>query len=483
MNTFKRFISNAALAYTSTVLSKSGNVLLFIIIGRQYGPKDAGMFNLGITYLVVVLALSAWGLHEILVREAAPRLEQSARYFVNFLLFRLFLTISAYGLLIAALRFLLPYNEITTNVIAIISLAVFPEAVFVMAQALFSAHQQLIFPTAGALISSVFKIGAGYWLISNGQAIEIVVWVIPIGSAIGLLVLIPAILLLFKKQKQRASAMPNLRFCLTNLRLTPGFILIGLFSTLDYQIDTFLISFFFTEQQIGWYGAAQTIVLGFWMVAPAIRLSIFPLFSRYFIHSPPKLKVVYQKSTRYLLLIALPIAAGVTILAEQIILFIYGPSFLPAVPVLQVMIWSIIFAYLAVPAARLILVNNRQKQAGIMTGISMLTNLILNLVMLQVIGFMGAAVARTASTALFYFMLLGYSQRFLIKNSFSSLLRGPFIAVILMSVVVWSLRELPMIVPIIAGALTYGAAALLVGAIPKEDRYYLYKFGSSAINR
>jgi len=479
MNTPQRLLSNTALAYTSNIIVKAGNVLLFIFLGRFYGPEDAGIFNLGITFLTVTLALSAWGLHELLVREAAPRRNQSARYFVNFISLRLFLTLIGYAILLVALRHLLPYSDSTSEVIIIISLAVFPEAAFAIAHALFTAHEQLLVSTIASFTNSGFKLVAGYWLISQGQPLEIVSWVIPIGSTLGLMVFIPWLILLFKVERQVASARLSLGFTLSQLRYTPGFILIGFFSTIDFQLDTFLISLLLSEEDIGWYGAAQTIVLGFWMVAPAVRTAIYPLMSRYYQQDPAKLKVLYQKSTQYLLLLVLPIAVGITMLAQPIIMLIYGPSFAPSVPALQIMIWSIIFAYLAVPNARLMLVHNRQHQAGIMTGLTMLINVLLNMTLIPRMGIIGAALARTTSTAITYLMIYGYTQRYLFKSSLLTLVRAPLVSVILMAIVVWGLRDLPLFIPIIVGALVYGAAALLLGAISQEDRLYLKSFGSS----
>lgn len=479
MNTPQRLLSNTALAYTSTVIVKAGNVLLFIILGRLYGPEDAGVFNLGITFLTVTLALSAWGLHELLVREVAPRRNQSARYFVNFISLRLLLTLVAYVLLLIALLYLLPYSESTSKVIIIISLAVFPEAAFAIALALFTAHEQFHVPTVASIVNSGFKLVAGYWLINQGQPLEIVAWVIPIGSTLGLLVFIPAILLLYKKEKQVASAGLSLSFTLSQLRFTPGFILIGLFSTIDFQLDTFLISLLLSEEDIGLYGAAQTIVLGFWMMAPAVRTAIYPIMARYYQQDSTKLTVLYEKSTQYLLLFVLPIAVGVTILAQPIILLVYGPAFLPSVPVLQIMIWSIVFAYLAVPSARLMILHNRQHQAGMITGLTMLTNLVLNFLLITRLGVIGAALARTSSTFFTYLMLYGYTQRYLQKVRIFSLMRGPLISLVLMSVVVWFLRSSPLIIPVVSGGIVYCASALIFGAISPEDRSSLFKFSSS----
>lgn len=475
MNPIQRLFTNTTLAFISNVVIKIGSSLLFILIGRQLGPSEAGIFNLGVTYFTVTLAFSAWGLHELLVREVSPRRDESGQYFLNYLVMRLLLTIVGYGVLIGLLKFALPYTTQTETVIKILSLAVFPEAVFALCHALFVAHERLLVPTIAATVNSSFKIGAGLWLLNNQYPVESIAWVMPIGSALSLLIFIPNLIRLLRQVPQRLAARLNLSFSLRQLRYTPGFILIGIFSTLDFQLDAFLISLLLTESDIGWYGASQTIVLGFWMMSSAIRTTLYPVMARVHKENPARLPGLYRLSNQYLLLVALPIAAGITILAAPITHFIYASSFDPAIPALQVMIWAVLFAFLSVPNARLMLVLNRQHPAGWMTGISMAVNVLLNLWLIPRLGIVGAAVARTTATAIMFFQLYGYAQVKLGMDSILPLLVRPLLAVAIMSAVVWPIRHLPLIWPIIAGIIVYGAAAYFLKAIPEEARQRLWQ--------
>ena len=155
MNTLQRLLSNTALAFLSNLIVKASNSLLFIFIGRLLGPNDAGAYNLGITYFTITFGLSAWGLHELLVREVAPKREESGRYLVNYLLIRLLFASMTYGLLLLALHSLLPYHAATKTIIQILALAVFPEAIFSLCQALFEAHERLLIPLIAAAVMRV----------------------------------------------------------------------------------------------------------------------------------------------------------------------------------------------------------------------------------------------------------------------------------------------------------------------------------------
>jgi O-antigen/teichoic acid export membrane protein len=473
MNALQRLLSNTFLAFSSEIIVKLSSALLFILIARQIGPEEAGVFNLAVTYLVIIFALSDWGLQELLIREVAPRRNQSAHYFINYLAMRLLLSAVTYALLLLLLRFSLPHTDYATTVIRVLTLALFPEAIFGLCRALFIAHEQFLIPTLAATFNSGFKLAAGLWLLLQGGDAATMAWAMPVGSTLSLLIFLPLVGRLVRTIPQISPASLALQFSLNQLRYAPGFIIIGIFLTLDFQLDTLLISFFLSESDLGWYGAAQTIMLAFWMMPLAIRNAIYPLMARYVHHEPEKLALLYHKANRYLLIAGLPVAAGIALLAEPIIILVFGESFSPARPALQWMIWAVVFAFLNVPNARLMLVHNRQSHAGWMTGISMLINLSLNLYLIPLYGIVGAAVARTVSTGALFAGLYLYVQTRLLRDSIVPLIWRPLLATAVMLSAVWLLKDTLFLWAGVAGIIVYLATALLLQAIPLEDQELL----------
>jgi O-antigen/teichoic acid export membrane protein len=473
MNTFQRLTSNTLLAFVSTAMVKVSNSILFIIVGRTINPQEAGSLNLGITYFTIVMALSTWGLHELLVREAAPRRQESGRYFINYLTMRLILTTGFYGLLLLFLRLNLPYSTNTKFVIQIIGLAAFSEAVFSLCQALFTAYEELIIPTIGATINSTVTLAVGAWFLYKGGTVTAVAWAIPIGSIAGIIIFLPALFRLFRKTPQTAPMLLSWSFSREQLRSTPGFILLGIFSTLNFQADTFLISLFMNEANIGYYGAAQTILMGFLMAPNAIRTSLYPLMARYKQQSPPKLIQLYYKSNQYLLISVLPIAAGITILANPIIRLVFGNSFGPAVNALQVSIWAIPFLFITVPPARLMLVYNHQQAAGWIRGLGMLMSVGLNLWLIPQYGIIGASIARVLASATYFCLIYLFVQVNILKDNLPKLITRPILATVIMAVAVWPLRQMFILWPIIVGIVVYSVSIYLLKVITFEDQYYL----------
>ncbi|MFN2135389.1 MAG: flippase, partial [Candidatus Promineifilaceae bacterium] len=324
-----------------------------------------------------------------------------------------------------------------------------------------------------ALLNAAIRLGAGIFLLNAGAGAGTIAWVIPLSTLLSLVIFPLPVLRLLRQTPDVASPRLDPRFIGRQLLITPSFMVIHFFSLVDYQTDTFLISIMLSEAAVGWYGAAQTILLVFWIMPRAIRTALYPLMASYFTHAPDKLEILYDKSLQYLFIIALPMVVGVFLLAEPILFLIFGPSFAPSVPVLQWSIWGVIFVFLNVPSARLMLLYNRQSILARMTGISMATNVGLNLLLIPTYGIVGAAIARLFATVVFFASNYLYVQSNLMASvTVWRLMARPILATLLMALAVLLLRDLPLAIPILGGATVFFIASFALGVVPQEDWVY-----------
>lgn len=472
MNTIQRLLSNTLLAFASSIIVKAGNALLFILIGRELGPAASGSFSLATTYFTFVFGLSALGLHEIMVREVPARRDESGRYLVNYVTLRVLLSAAVYGLLVLGLRLLAPYSETTTQVVVILALAALPEAVFSMCQSLFEAHERLLTPLVASTASTGIKLVAGFWLLGRGEGVVQLAWVVPLASLLSLLLFVPGLVRLFRRAPTQQPARPDLAFMRRHLAFMPSFFAIQLLSLLDYQADILLISLLLSEDDVGLYAAAQTILLGFNLMPVAVRTAIYPVMSRYYYQAPDKLALLNDRISRYLLAVILPVATGVTLLSGPIIALVFGPAFAPSAAVLQISIWAVVFLFLNVPHSRLALIYNRQRDAAILLTGTTALNLILNLVLIPRAGILGAAVARTLASLALFLVFYVYAQTRITRVSLLASPARPLLATAIMGLAVWPLRGWPLAVPIVAGVAVYAVAGLLLGLVPADDRIY-----------
>ncbi len=473
MNSLQRLLSNTALAFVSVLILKASNTFLFVLVGRMLGPSDGGVFNLGVTYFTIVFGLSAFGLHEILVRDLAARREETPLFLVNYVLLRGGLTLGTYLLFAGFLWWWGLYTVENTAVILIMALAALPEALFGMGQAIFEAHERLAPPSVAALVQSAVKLGMGAYLLLSGGGVAALAWVLPLGSLVGLLVMLWPLWQLTRPWLNQTAARANRAFSWRVMRETPNFWVIHFFSVLDYQTDVFLLSVLLTETHVGWYGAAQTVLLVFWMIPTAVRAALYPLMARYYHNNQASLTVLYEESTRLLLTAILPMAAGVALLAEPIILLIFDDSFLPAVPALQWSIWAAVFAVINVPSARLLIIAHHQRAATWITGVSMGANIVANLWLIPLWGVVGAAMSRTIASLVFTAVIYVFAQRKILRHSLWSLVPRPLLATAVMAAVVFLVRDINWVLTIPLGTAVYLVAIILLGGLTRRDRDYV----------
>jgi O-antigen/teichoic acid export membrane protein len=407
-----------------------------------------------------------------MVREVPARRDESGRYLVNYVALRVALSAAVYGLLVLGLRLFTPYTPTTTEVILVLSLAALPEAIFSMCQSLFEAHEQLVTPLLASLASTGLKLAGGFWLLRQGAGVEQLAWVVPLAATLSLLVFAPGLVRLLRRVPQRLTARLDLAFLRHHLAYMPSFYVIQLFSLLDYQADIMLISLMLSEEELGYYAAAQTILLAFNLMPVAVRAAVYPVMSRYYYQAPDKLAVLNDTIGRYLLVAILPIATGVTLLAEPIIALVYGPEFAPAALVLQIAIWAVVCLFLNVPHSRLALIYNRQRDAALMLGLTTGLNIALNLLLIPRAGIVGAAVARLLASLALLLVFYVYAQRRITPVSLFPSPGRPLLATALMALAVWPLRDWPLIVPVVVGAVVFIGAALLLNIVPAQDRVY-----------
>lgn len=436
MNPIQRLFGNTTLAFLSRIIIAGSDTVLFIIIARTLGADDAGLFRLGKTFLIIAIAFSSFGLQDLLIRELSIRRDQSGFYLINYISLRLLFALIVYLLLYLALTiFKVPYSSDAITIILVVSLAIFTDSAYAIVEAFFVSHEQFLTPTIAALFIGFIKLLGGIFLLNQGYGITTVIWVIPVGSLVGIIVCIPFLIKYLYRSPQVMPLKFNFKFSVTQLELVVGFALIGIFYTLNAQQDAFIISLYLPERDLGWYGAAQTITTGLLMLSAAIGTVIYPVMSQYYEVDHLKLQFFYKKLYQYFVILILPITLTICLFARPIITLLFNESFLPTVLVLQIMIWELFFTFMHIPNARLMLVSNYQKQLGWIMGIGMFINFLLNLILIPQYGVLGAAINRPLSVFMIFLLAAWFVHRNIFQFNIMPLLIRPFIASILMILV------------------------------------------------
>jgi O-antigen/teichoic acid export membrane protein len=166
--------------------------------------------------------------------------------------------------------------------------------------------------------------------------------------------------------------------------------LLGMVYTYEASI---ILSFFQGNEVVGWYNAAYRLVLMLLFVPNIVNVVIYPVMSRFYVSSHDSLLFVYKKYFKYMQIIAFPIGIGTTFLADRIILTIFGNGFTNSIIALKILIWTLVFTFSGSAFVNLLQSTNRQSVITRMSAISVVVNVLTNLLLIPKFSYVGSSIA------------------------------------------------------------------------------------------
>ncbi len=164
-----------------------------------------------------------------------------------------------------------------------------------------------------------------------------------------------------------------------------------------YNIDTIMLGLMRSDEEVGYYSAACRIIVLLFAPGLAFFDSSFPIISRYYKSSLNSLRQLQYHTVKLVSILAVPLAIGGVLLAAPIIAFLYGKNYQPSAIVLQILIWCVVFWGVNHVYARGLIACDRQNRFLAILVIQVITNLVLNFLLIPSYGVCGAAFATLAA--------------------------------------------------------------------------------------
>jgi O-antigen/teichoic acid export membrane protein len=189
---------------------------------------------------------------------------------------------------------------------------------------------------------------------------------------------------------QRSGLMPLLR-----AGLPIG--LVTLLFTVLLRVDTVLISLLTNNRQVGIYGAAFRLLESTMFLSWSFGAALFPWLSRTHVENRAQLARGYEVGVTVMLALLTPIGVGFAILAEPIVHLIYGTTYDAAITPLR-FLGVVVIAYGVNTLTNSALAAH--DRPGLMHRVLLVTvvqNVLMNLVLIPPYGPSGAAVSAAVS--------------------------------------------------------------------------------------
>ena len=248
--------------------------------------------------------------------------------------------------------------------------------------------------------------------------------------------------------------------------------LTGISGMIYTYIDSVMLSLIQGNEVVGWYNAAYRLILVLLFIPNVINLAVFPKMSQYYDSSKNSLNLIYERYFKYMIILGIPIGAGITILANKIILLIFGTGYLQSVIALQILIWTIVFTFAGAAFVQLLQSINKQLIITKISGFCVIVNIILNLVLISKFSYIGASYATVITEIILvgYIIFASYKQGYGIEYGIViSDLFKVILATLIMSTFIWYFENLNLLLLIITGTLLYFVSLYIVKGIDEID--------------
>jgi O-antigen/teichoic acid export membrane protein len=123
---------------------------------------------------------------------------------------------------------------------------------------------------------------------------------------------------------------------------------LNLFATTAYgKLDISLLEFMGNTEEVGWYGAANSLAQLTLLVTPLIGWVLMPMFARAAARSRDELYEQIRRALELIMSVAMP-AALMLFVGADVWLSIFGPAFAPAAPALRILAPMFIVMYVGI---------------------------------------------------------------------------------------------------------------------------------------
>ncbi|MBN2240943.1 MAG: flippase [Dehalococcoidales bacterium] len=244
--------------------------------------------------------------------------------------------------------------------------------------------------------------------------------------------------------------------------------------------DRYMIGYFLGSAATGIYSASYNIALFSTFVMAPFGVVLYPYVARaYDEGNVEKTRKYLQYSMKYVLMISIPAAVSISMLAQPLVQILTTNEFLEGTAIIPwVAAGSLINTYFEMCNYIIHLVKKTRISLRIL-GISAVLNISLNLILIPCMGILGAAVATLAAYSFLGLITLYVTRQYMKFNLSLPFIGKSIVASAIMAVIVWLIDPesiFMVIVSVIAGVVMYFGILLLLRGLNRQEINFFFHF-------
>lgn len=344
---------------------------------------------------------------------------------------------------------------------------VLTQALSMVALAYFRTFRQMKWFSALRLINAACSLGLMAWFLSLGWGIEGVILAVLVGDGLSIAIS------LFVVVRQIGLALPRFSSLGTYLRYGIPIIPNAAILWVIASSDRYMIGYFMESADVGIYDAAYKLAAPILMVIGPLGMVLFPTISKSYDEGDiDKTKTYLQYSLKYLVMLTVPAAVGLSILAAPLLQLLTSDEYASGSDVFPWIASGLAMSVFYQIGVYVIHLAKKTYWILILLSIGAALNILLNLLLIPHMGILGAAVATLVSYGVLGILTLLVGFRYFRFDLSLPFMLKSLLASALMAVAIWFFDPqgiAGVILATVLGALLYCGIILLLKGFNRDE--------------
>jgi O-antigen/teichoic acid export membrane protein len=476
-NDAKRAARNISALMLASIISKGALYIWQLVLSPWLGPSEYGIYGTVGGLMVNAAALASFGMGLIVIRDVARDVSKAGKYWSAMLYMQTALALIAY---VAMNGVAIGYSETLRAFAALAGINLFIDLFGNMGYDLLLAQEEMVKTSIVEIAHIIVRIGLALLALSAGWGLLGVY-----GAAIASGLARSLVLVCLNLRAGLRPVFPLDRNIAHRLFINSAPLALSSFLTLAFQhSDKLLTTGILGERVTGYLTAAFVINFGvIELFSTTILVAAYPLLARYYADGGNSIfGGMIEKLARYMLIVGIPVALSVSILADKIMTPLLGEAYAPSAGILRLLIWYTAITMFGNVFSKALLIQNRQRRLLLIRGVGLALNVALTALLLLTWGDpRGAVIASIVGEILVVALLLlsfraaGWAWRQVADSALRLLTIAAPTAIALLA-----LRELFIVLPVLAGGAVYVGGLLMARVLRADDWDLLYLLAVSA---
>lgn len=441
----KRLSKNILSITASDVARRLIGFLTVAYLTRTITVDQFGIINVGFAILTYALLTSSFGLTTYGSRTIARG--HSADVVGTIVMIRLIAGVIVL-LIISAAAFAFLTDRAEISIIVVLSVSVIPFAFLL--DWFFQGKERM------GVIGAARFIGAlTYFLliVTQVRSSQDVLWV-AVGSLVSDTLTSLTTWIFFRKDHLGHRIVFSMKGARAVLRSSLPMGIGSVIAAMTMNLPILVIGIFLSNYDVGIYSAAQKFVFFLLMFDRIIGTVFLPASSRISAEAPGALSSILSQAKKWIIIVALPVCVGGTILAQDIMVTVFGAQYLASVNVFRILIWFFFATVIHTIYSSGMIAAGGEKIYGKVMLLSAGIYILLIIAGVLISGVSGAAAGMVAAELATLVLMANRLKLYLRIAPSGSLFRIAASSLIMGSAILL-LPHLPLVITVIAGALIY----------------------------